>query len=792
LGRQIALVLALLAGMLIAWTQLRLPAPAPADAPESAFSAARALDTVRLAAAAPHPIGSTANHRLREALRQRLEDLGLGVRLRRDDAVSVQKDGLLAGGSAETVVGVLAGRDRELPPLALMAHYDSVPGAPGAADDGAGLATALEVVRALEARGTPARDVVVILTDGEEANLIGARGFFAHDPLAGRIGFVLNFEARGSGGRALMFETGPQDGAAVRLFRRVAVRPLAGSLFGVVYSRLPNDTDFSIARRPGFNWAFAGGAFDYHSPTDAPANLQAGSLQDMGDQALAAAAAVAFTPQLPPARPDVVFGVLFGRAMPVYPPAFGWLVLLASALLVAIGVLRALRHGPLPWTEVARGAGAGLYALAGGTAVLRLAGLAATVGTGALGPRRLLAAAGRWEAALLLLALGFLMFAAAEAARARRTAMAVLPLLAGLASCALAGRLDVVGLVSGGAAAVLALAIGGGGIGRPAGWAGVLLLGLAIAVAAQATVPLAAYVFAWPLALGALAAAVSALAADRRLAARAALALAAALTFGWVGVQAHLAVVVVGVPELLALAILLAAPAAWPLVQPAPAPSAYARAEGRTLLLAGVALTAVVRLADPWDARHPQPSFVAYQLDQDAGRAWRVAAEALRTPWSDAVLTADGGRIAPFAHWVWSEPMAAAPARRAAVAPPAIALTRGSDGLVGLKLTPPAGARTLTLELAPEAPARLVGAGTAAADLALPAGRWTRVSWDAPNADGLTLTVRPQAPGRVRLRYAAGFDRWPAGIAAPQPPPGVMARGLSGSALVTGSRTVAW
>jgi hypothetical protein len=200
-----------------------------------------------------------------------------------------------------------------------------------------------------------------------------------------------------------------------------------------------------------------------------------------------------------------------------------------------------------------------------------------------------------------------------------------------------------------------------------------------------------------------------------------------------------------------------------------------------------------VRLANPWDARHPQPSFVAYQLDQDVGRAWRVAAEALRTPWSDAVLTADGGRIAPFRHWAWSEPMAAAPARLAAVAPPAIALSRGSDGLVGLKVTPPAGARTLTLELAPEAPARLVGAGTAAADLALPAGRWTRIAWDAPNADGLTLTVRPQAPGRVQLRYAAGFDRWPAGIAAPKPPPpGVIARGLSGGALVTGSRMVAW
>src|SRR5262249_10805376 len=155
-----------------------------------------------------------------------------------------------------------------LPALALMAHYDSVPGAPGGSDDGAGVATALEVVRALKARGQPVRDVVVVLTDGEEAGLLGARGFFAHDPLAPRLGFVLNLEARGSGGRVLMFETGRGDASEVALLRRNAVRPLAGSLFGAVYSRLPNDTDFSIARQAGaagLNYAFTGRAFDYHS-----------------------------------------------------------------------------------------------------------------------------------------------------------------------------------------------------------------------------------------------------------------------------------------------------------------------------------------------------------------------------------------------------------------------------------------------------------------------------------------------------------------------------------------------
>src|SRR5206468_3051258 len=111
--------------------------------------------------------------------------------------------------------------------------------------------------------------------------------------------------------------TGRDNGAAIDLFRRTAVRPSAGSLFGEVYARLPNDTDFTLARQAGvagFNYAFTGHAFDYHSPTDTAANLQPGALQDLGDQALSVARALAFSNHLPDRRPDAVYGVLFGDA----------------------------------------------------------------------------------------------------------------------------------------------------------------------------------------------------------------------------------------------------------------------------------------------------------------------------------------------------------------------------------------------------------------------------------------------------------------------------------------------
>ncbi|MFX9054231.1 M20/M25/M40 family metallo-hydrolase, partial [Acinetobacter baumannii] len=79
----------------------------------------------------------------------------------------------------ENIIGVLQGTDPSLPAIALMAHSDSVPGSPGAADDAAGVSAVLEVVRALKAAGPHRRDVVVIITDGEEAGLLGARAFFA-------------------------------------------------------------------------------------------------------------------------------------------------------------------------------------------------------------------------------------------------------------------------------------------------------------------------------------------------------------------------------------------------------------------------------------------------------------------------------------------------------------------------------------------------------------------------------------------------------------------------------------
>ena len=211
-----------------------------------------------------------------------------------------------------------------------MAHYDSVWGSPGAADDAAGVASALEIARAI-LPGEQARDLVLIITDAEELGLVGAKGFFGAegftpDPLASRIGALVNLETRGGGGRASMFETAPGNGEMVRLFQRSVQNPAANSLAVKIYELLPNSTDFTPAKKRGIqgvNFAFIGDAFLYHSPLATPERLDQAGLQHLGGQGLDITRALVTAQALPKPAPDLVFSDVLGRFIIAYPPALG-------------------------------------------------------------------------------------------------------------------------------------------------------------------------------------------------------------------------------------------------------------------------------------------------------------------------------------------------------------------------------------------------------------------------------------------------------------------------------------
>src|SRR5438445_13317045 len=111
-------LLATAIGLSSAW----LPAPLPADAPASEFSATRALAHIEAIAKAPHPTGSAENARVREYLFKEMDRLGLNPR---------QMKGEQNGVSIINLYGELAGAEKSAPPTLSMANSDATPQGPG-------------------------------------------------------------------------------------------------------------------------------------------------------------------------------------------------------------------------------------------------------------------------------------------------------------------------------------------------------------------------------------------------------------------------------------------------------------------------------------------------------------------------------------------------------------------------------------------------------------------------------------------------------------------------------------
>jgi len=794
MGRYLALLIALMLGSWIAFTNQLLPESQPLGAPATEFSAERAFADVTLMAATPHPMGSPQNARVRDALVARMASLGLSPQVRPGVGVQSPKwasDRLVAG-PVENIVGVLPGRDRNAPAIALMAHYDSVPGSPGAADDAIGVATVLETVRAIKARGLPARDVMVVITDGEEAGLLGANHFFRRDPLAKRIGLVINAEARGSTGRVNMFQTSPKNGDLVEMFARTARSPSSSSLSVLIYEKMPNDTDLTESLKAGIsglNYAIIGRQFDYHSPTSTPANLERGSLQDMGTQVLAAAAETAFAARLPGRSPTVVYSNLFGDMVVAYPVWFGWIILAAIAVLLLFAVRWARHSGEFPATDILRGMGALAFAGVGTVAVLEFARRLTGAGFGFIEQRFLLAQSAPWEWAIMMLSLGFLMLSAGDMARGRRW-MAAVPVVLGLAASAF-GEIDWIGIVAGVVAGALGFFVYNRPASRKGAWAGALILGLILTILLQIAAPGAAYVIAWPLLVAAIGAAATALSAKRGLLPILLLVVLAAAALGWQGGISHFAYEGMDLMPLFSIQMITAGLVLWPLAQPDTG-AQKGLVIGGVLLACGLALTLILRAEDPWTPRYPQVSYVGYHVDQDTGRAWRYSPTQMTSGWSDTVLRAEGGPVERLSHWAWRKPMLAASAPPVAEPTPEITLSPATNGVMRLTAQPPIGARTLELRLKASTGGQVVRLGGVPVVQALPKGEWVRIYWQAPGS-GLTLDLQPTGAGRLDVRYVASFDRWPSGVAPlPQRPADLMPWDNSDSTFVSGSRAFTW
>jgi hypothetical protein len=391
-----------------------------ANSPEQ-FDTARAigrLDKI-IGDGKPHPVDSAALEIVRTRLLAEIRALGFAPEVRTHDAC--RSMGAVTRCARVSNIVFRTGPENGRA-LMLTAHYDSVDDSPGAGDDGVGVAVWLEVARHL-ADAPPSRPVFFLFTDGEEAALLGAQAFSDNFPdYKVDIDRIINLEARGNRGPAMMFETSHPNATVVGDWARNTTRPVSSSLMTAVYELLPNSTDLTIHlhdRRAGINIAIADGLAFYHTELDDLAHLDLRSVQHMGDQALGATRAwlaasggsrgeIVYTDvlarmlvSLPTVPALVLLGLCLGlAALLMSRPTreadwrvFDWRSFaIGPCLLVSAGVLAwvgqvvvgLLRPEPAYWTAYPGVLNAAVFLLAGLAAVALLAFVARTATRAAL------------------------------------------------------------------------------------------------------------------------------------------------------------------------------------------------------------------------------------------------------------------------------------------------------------------------------------------------------------------------------------------------------------------------
>jgi hypothetical protein len=799
LGFWICLALGLGLGLLAQ----RPPVPLPAGAPAADFSAGRAMQDVRVIARRPHPTGSLEIARVRDHLLTRLGELGLEVAMRPGEGQTpYSRDGRALGVAAvQNVVGVLPGRDRSAPAVLVMSHYDSVSNSPGAADDAMGTAAALEIARALKAGPAPLRDVIFLFTDGEEVGLMGAEAFFARDPLAARVGVVLNMEARGDSGRVAMFQTGPDNGALLALMARTAKGPSANSLASTVYEKMPNDTDFTHAvkaSRPGLNFALIDNQLAYHTPLSTPERLNQGSLQHLGDQVLPVVEALAREASLPAGTADAIYSDLLGLTLIHYPVPVGWGLLALAAGLIGFSLVRAVRGGATTPVDLARGLAGNLLLALSAALALHLAGRLLAIDSG----QRLYDILGRfdlllWGAAALGIGAGLLVVTALARGSSRLWPSLVALTLGG--ACSLVGGFDPIGLGLGAGVALLTWASLGRKTGVIGAWLGGLILLLLLSTAAQVLAPGATVMLVWPLLVAAVGATlILGLGGtrDRRAALLLTLAvgLLAALTTAQVTAWGGWTFAGIGLmaPAVLAVFVLLATPALIPLAFDF-AESDWAWPGVALTLATGLALCVIAGLPAASPER-PNLTEAHHVADPGSGKAWRVSTLPQLDDWSRATLVADGGldpvrqALPPFIN----DPIWMSETRLVSVDPPSLGVERAGDRLL-VRVIPGPGAEVVTIK---------VRAGTTLRDprlngrpvtLVTQPGQWSSVTYYAPDPNGVTLSFTTSASGRIEAAVMEYRDGWPAEARAPSAKPAtLMATGPSDRTAVIARASLAW
>ena len=325
------------------------PSAVSSDAPAVVFSSGRAMKRLEVTNRTPHPVGSLAHAEVQDYIFRELAAAGLDPKVQETTVIN-NNFGDLRAATVRNIAARLVGTGGGGKALLIASHYDTVPTAPGASDDGACVAAMLESLRALKSGAPLKNDIIFLFTDGEEIGLLGAKAFVDEHPWAKDVSVVLNFEARGSSGPSLMFETSNGNGWLIKELAQAAPRPMANSLSYEIYKLLPNNTDLTIFKRanlPGMNFAYIDGSMLYHTRADSIENIDERSLQHQGSYILSLAQHFGNVNLDQPRTGNAIYFDLLGMTLLHYPASWVLPLMVLTFLLLAAVIVLGFRRKKL-------------------------------------------------------------------------------------------------------------------------------------------------------------------------------------------------------------------------------------------------------------------------------------------------------------------------------------------------------------------------------------------------------------------------------------------------------------
>lgn len=176
------------------------------------------------------------------------------------------------------------------------AHYDSVSTGYGATDDGVGVVSVLQLLSYFtEPENWPHRTVILLLNNGEEDFLNGAKAFMRH-PISQVAHTFLNLEGAGAGGRATLFRSTDTE---VTSFYKASKHPFGTVVSGDGFKQgfIRSQTDYVVFNGElglrGLDVAFMEPRARYHTFEDSTRETSMNSLWHMLSAAIVTAEGLA-------------------------------------------------------------------------------------------------------------------------------------------------------------------------------------------------------------------------------------------------------------------------------------------------------------------------------------------------------------------------------------------------------------------------------------------------------------------------------------------------------------------